>query len=328
MNNSVKKEEKPWDNEPKYRKDTIEELLGFLKNPGFFSILLLGSRGTGKSYWLSEIIKYLSVESTKTEQKSDIEQVTINNKYNIITVNALISKNTDKDYWEAVFKKADNGFLVIDDVEELSKETQAILFEYLSTTNGKYGLEEKKYSCRIIFTSSLDIKSLRDNQRYLLNKFYDRISQLVTRFPSFSEFNSNIWKDFKKTWDKMAFKENKVPNTLKIWMEGNSHKFHGNFRDLDKLAINWNNCKLIGMNDEDTFEKVTNDFFKLFHFPEHKSENEDAFPLNIDTDDNYTEIMKNFKAHLKAFAKRKYGKLSKAKDGKPLGVSYRTMEAW
>jgi predicted AAA+ superfamily ATPase len=40
-----------------FRKTPIEDLIGYLHNPGRFSVLVLGARGTGKTHWLNEISK-------------------------------------------------------------------------------------------------------------------------------------------------------------------------------------------------------------------------------------------------------------------------------
>lgn len=302
-----------WKGQPDFRKEILETLYGYLKNPGRFSILLLGSRGTGKLYWLNEIVKFNKEQDCLSE---------------IISVNGWIAKDTDEKFWEQKFTEANNKLLVIDEVEELSKKTQAILFECLSTSNGKYGWEEKKHECRIVFTSTNEINTLRDSENVLLNKFFDRISQLVVAFPSFSEKNISIWDDFQATWNKMVFpKENLPKKEFEDWLKIHSHKFHGNFRDLDKLAINWRNYQLVGVKENEILGKVSKDFFSLYHFPEHKSENKNAFYVKENLD-FYNEIQPMFLKFVKEFAKAKYGKLSKAPEGKPLGVPYRTMERW
>ncbi len=240
-----------------------------------------------------------------------------------------MAKNTDDLFWETMFESANGKLLVIEEVEELSKATQALLFEFLSTTNGLYGLKEKKFNCRIVFTSSLHIRSLRDSQDFLLNKFFDRISQFVVKFPGYADKNISIWDDFVLTWAKMNFPKKDLPKrTLEEWLRTNSHRFHGNFRDLDKIAINWRNSQInFNKTETEILKDVENDFFELYHFPEHNSENVNAFYVD-DKMDYYKEIKPLFEKFVKEVARRKYGKLSKAKDGKPLGVHYRTMERW
>lgn len=314
MEYAKKDNKKPiWENQPDFRKEILETLFGFLQNPGRFSILLLGARGTGKLYWLGEIVKHYNDKDCLSD---------------IIAVNGLIAKDTDENFWEQKFAEANNKLLIVDEVEELSKRTQAILFECLSTNNGKYGWKEKRHECRIVFTSTNEITTLRDSENVLLNKFFDRISQLVVAFPSFSEKNISIWDDFKATWSKMIFPKDKLPKKdLEDWLKTHSHKFHGNFRDLDKIAINWRNYQLAGVNEKEILGKVSKDFFSLYHFPEHKSENKNAFYIKENLD-FYNEIQPMFLKFVKEFAKAKYGKLSKAPEGKPLGVPYRTMERW
>lgn len=295
--------------QPDYRKEPIEELIFFLKNPGRFSILVLGARGTGKTHWINKIAEQYKSEDCLSK---------------VVSINGLIAKDKMEEYWEEKLKEADNGLLVINEVEDLSKQAQSILFEMLSTSDGKYGFKEKKYQCRLVFTSTYDIKTLRDTEEHLLHYFFDRISQLVTIFPSFMDKDGNIWKDFLATWNKMNFPKNDIPKDLKTWIEINSMKFHGNFRDLDKLAINWRNYQLKGVKETDIQSKVTEDFHAIYHFPEHKSELSDAF--YIDNSLNWDDNLKKFRRQYKQWIISQYGTLRKGE--KKAGISYRTMERW
>ncbi|GHU55891.1 hypothetical protein FACS189411_05260 [Bacteroidia bacterium] len=306
-----------YDNEPKYRQEEIKSLIQSLKDPGKFSILLLGKRGTGKSHWLQQIYDH------RDEVKASDCFSTIH------TVNGVIAKDYGKKDWEKHFKQANNGLLIVDEVEELNKASQAILFEFLSTVDGKYGLDKKEYCCRIVFVSTFDIKTLRDTEQYLSHKFYDRISQLVVQLPSFEDKNKNIIADFQATWKKMTFPDNELPNDLfNNWLNDNSHKFYGNFRDLDKLAINWRNCQISGIEKDKIFEKVTKEFFEIYHFPKHDSENNNAFYINADMD-FYKDMQPNFKNFVKGYAKKLYGEGYRiAPERKPFGVPYRTMDRW
>lgn len=301
-------------NQPRFRAELIQKLFNYLTDPGRFAILLLGERGTGKSHWINEISKGCGHLDCLKE---------------VITISGVLAKNTDAFFWERTFESANEKILVIEEVEELSKATQALLFEFLSTTNGLYGLKEKRFKCRIVFTSSLHIRTLRDSQDYLLNKFFDRISQFVVTFPGYGDKNLSIWDDFVLTWAKMNFPKKELPKRiLEDWLRANSHRFHGNFRDLDKIAINWRNSQInFKKTETELLKDVENDFFELYHFPEHNSENPNAFYVDENMD-YYKEIKPLFEKFVKEIARKKYGKLSKAKNGKPLGVHYRTMERW
>ncbi len=58
-------------NQPKSRKLIVEKLDNYLQNPGGFSILLLGKRGTGKSFWLERIQK----KNIKVSNSKDIKYI-------------------------------------------------------------------------------------------------------------------------------------------------------------------------------------------------------------------------------------------------------------
>ncbi len=270
----------------------------------------MGKRGTGKSFWLERIQK----KNIKISHSIDINY--INSRLiepTVTAINKLLSDSNKK-------------YLVIEDVERLSPLVQELFFEALSTGNGKYGIGIKKYECRVVFTSSFEIKYLRDTEEYLIHKFFDRISQLVVELPSFTDAHRSVWKDFVATWDKMEFeKRNEIPGeSLQDWIEKTSYLFHGNFRDLDKIAINWHQWRLAGLSENDIHKRVISDFEQYFHFPEHSSDLSNAY--YIEEGKTFSELQKDFKMKVKAWAKLKYGTLRKAE--KPLGTSYRTIERW
>ena len=298
--------------EPKEREASIRKLEGFLINPGRFSVLVLGMRGTGKTHWLEAI------------QKCHIKEKHLTG---IVVVSAGLAKNSNQDYWNGKFSEADKKLLVIEDVDKLSKESQEILFDGLSTGEGaRFGFAEKKFEFRIAFTSTFDIKTLRDTEEYLSHKFFDRISQFVAKLPSYSDAKHSIWKDFQISWKKMKFKDKKeMPNfELKTWLEEHSHELHGHFRDLDKIAINWHNYRITEIKEDEILSLVTSDFRELFHFPEHKSELSSSF--NIDASLDFEGNMRKFRRQFKEWVKVEFGSLRKGE--KKVGVSYRTMERW
>jgi hypothetical protein len=304
--------EKILKSETKERADVICELEGFLLNPGRFSVLIIGMRGTGKSYWLELI------QSSYSDDK---------HLSGLVMVNAALAKNSNQDYWSETFKKANMKLMIVEDVEKLSKESQEILFDGLSTGHGaKYGFDEKKFEFRIAFTSTFDIKTLRDTEEYLSHKFFDRISQFVVKLPSYTDLNQTVWKDFQLTWKKMKFETNNdLPGLeLKTWLEEHSQELHGHFRDLDKIAINWHHCRISGRKENEILSLVTEDFREWFHFPEHKSELFNAF--HIDDSLDWEGNMRKFKKYYKEWVKVEYGSLRKGE--KKSGVSYRTMERW
>ncbi|WP_405293744.1 sigma 54-interacting transcriptional regulator [Algibacter sp. Ld11] len=296
------------------RKPSIKKLNSYLTNPGRFSILVIGQRGTGKAHWLTQIqIKHQSASK---------------NLENINFVNAKKSNDFTDIQWENTFKKSNNGLLVITDIEELNKEAQASLFEGISTgKGGKFGFREKVFDIRIAFTTTKSISSLRDSETYLTHKFFDRICQFAVKFPSYQRGDRNTWKDFKKTWHKMCFEEhNTLPGEeLKEWLENGNIILHGNFRDLDKLAINWHNYRLQDdIQEENILELVKSDFNDFYRFPEHNDNLKREFEISDDI--TWNDNLDNFKEAYTRFIKEKYGSLKQG--AKKAGISYRTMERW
>ena len=308
-------------NEPETRKNAINSLCHFMTDEGRFSILLLGSHGVGKTYWIDKIINFLK------EKKKDQEYYAAK----ITNINCCICAEKDENFWNNTFLKADGGLLVFDHVEYLDKRSQFILFEILSSDNGRFGYFKKEVACRVIFTSSYKIESLRDAGSPLVPNFFGRISNFVVKLPDFSECSNGIDRDFENTWKKMNYSEpfKETPNNdkFKKWISENAHKFHGNFRDLDNLAINWHNCQVNRLSEEETCKMVINMFNEYNHFPKHNVDF-DSFTINQDMD-YYNDMLPSFKSFVKDYAKRLYGKnLKNAPSGKPFGVSPRTMDRW
>lgn len=300
--------------ENKGRKAAINKLNSYLTNPGRFSILIIGHRGTGKTHWLKEL--------QKVHEKSGF------NLKSIFFLTALKANSFTEKKWEDLLNNNNKGLFVITDVEELTKESQSLLFEGISTgEGGKFGFKEKIFDLRIAFTTTKSISALRDTETYLTHKFFDRICQFAVKFPCYQRGDNNIWKDFKKTWKKMCFeKQNTLPGIeLKEWLESTSIILHGNFRDLDKLAINWHNYRLQeGFKEENILNLVQSDFFNFYRFPEHNDDIKKTF--EIDEDSNWYDNKDNFKAAYTKYLKEKHGTLRKG--AKEAGVSYRTMERW
>jgi len=289
--------------QPKKRKDKIDLLTSYLDNPGRFSILILGNRGTGKKFWIKE--KYKELED-----------------FNIIQINAALTESSNE-FWTKQFALAHKGILIIEDTELLTKETQAVLFDGLGTHNGKYGFESKEFEVNIIFTSSKTISALRNTERYLSDKFFDRIAQLIVAFPNFQQCANKITQDFKNTWNKFKFKTT-YPDLLIPWLNENAHKLHGNFRDLDKLCIIWNNFQLLGKTEEEILKEIKANFLSTHGFPEVKKES--VHQLHFSRDITYQDLVDDFKRQLKVWVKAEFSSLRDA--GESLGVSHRTIERW
>lgn len=298
------------------RKKELEKLKMMMNYPGRFPILLMGDTGVGKSHWVKKLNK--TVKEFCNQIKFVNSGLTI----------------SSKEYWEKTLNKANKSFLVIEDVEKLDKISQELLFEALSTENGMYGFKEKNIETRIIFTSTFPIDKLRDDRRYLMTKFFDRISQFVVVLPNFNDTQTSIYEDFKATWEKF-FKSTEYKDfypkseEFKAWLNAEAYRLHGNFRDLDKIIINWNLHQLSYDEPEekelDILDKIKKDFKELLHNPSQKIYEDNTFVFIEDT--NYGDLLNDFKAKLKEWALA-YNNNDKHKAAIMLGVSHRTMERW
>jgi len=299
-------------------KDTREgvrkKLEQFIKNPGYFSILLLGDSGTGKSYLINQVF-------------NDIEKDKIGFYYpfEIGETNEKVEKIFEKEY------------IIIKNIEELSKNQQNILFNALSTSDGKIGFGQQKDFKRIIFTSSYDVMQLRESREHLIDRFWDRISQLVIKMPSFKDYSSTIINDFKSVWEKMDFKEfPKLPQDVdfSFWLKENCKTFSGNFRDLDSIAILWHQYRIIEYGDSiqkfksdvetRIFRKVRADFEEFTHFPSQKTDNSNVF--EFEKGKTWEQIERNFHSKFKAWVKREYESIKAATE--ELNMPLRKMDKW
>lgn len=289
------------------REKAINKLSSFLQNPGYFSILLLGENGTGKEFILKKILG---------------EKITITFSHDL--------------NYDSIISAFDSEIIVIKNIEELSLDNQNTLFKALSTKDGKIGFGEDKGLKRIIFTSALDIESLKNNNS-ISHRFLDRISQLVVKIPSFKEFSTSIKEDFKSVWVKMDFKEfEKFPEDgeFQFWLKENCGTFAGNFRDLDKIAILWHQYRIIEYQNNKQkfksdieariFRKVREDFERFTHFPTQKTNNSNTFEFV--RGETWEKIERDFKSQFKAWVKKEYSSIKEAT--KELNMPLRKMDKW
>ena len=294
------------------RKKSVQLLDAYLRNPGRFSILILGRPGTGKSHWVRRIHSQICNEVACA---TTIHEVSFRN----------ISPN--KSDWINIFKKANKGILVLKELEHV-KPHDALLFEALSTTDGSFGFSlEERFEIRIVFTTSYSIDNLRRTEDWISHRLFDRVAQLVVEFPSLRDKNKGIWEDFQAVWEKMTFAEHsEFPGeTLKLWLEKEHKDFlHGNFRDLDKIAILWHQFRLMGETENEILERVKEQLSTYSAYPEQRTDLGDVFYFQEGKSKN--ELEAEFKASLKRWAIKIYGTQRKAEEA--LKIGNRTMNRW
>lgn len=251
--------------------NSIKLLEHYLKNPGRFSILILGERGTGKTKWVKEIadeklqLKVVVANCASFSDDTMAESELFGHKKGSFT-----GATDDK---VGLFKEAANAILFLDEVHNLSLRVQEKVMTALQTESsgknkGKFcirrlGDSEAIYvSVRPVFASNLKLPELK---KKLLPDLYDRISQLVLEIPSIHESKLEVFKEFNVVWDAMQFKQrNIVPHSKEFvkWLK--RIPLVGNYRTLQSIAINWHQGRLIfGEEKEDVvFDFVRNQFSK------------------------------------------------------------------
>ncbi|QNA46476.1 P-loop NTPase family protein [Lacibacter sediminis] len=311
------------------RTEAYKKLKVFLVNPGKFCLIILGERGTGKHYAIESVYKDISLTHTKEDCTVTLE---------FLSASKVPSNEKEID---DLFKKNENGILVIEDVEQLTDEKQELLFAALSTTDGKFGFNDK-FNIRIVFTSAKDVDALREDKNQLQGIFWDRISQLVVEFPSYKDEAYNIHNDFKSTWIKMKFDKilrykhfSDLPKNIALnrFLEEYADKFDGGFRDLDKLTCMYFNYRILRYGairkiteeiEKKIVQDIKNDFIGKSQLHSHSGNDLSIFQIKP----GYImdDLIGQFKIQLKKWGKKEYGTISLAE--KKLGLGQGTMKNW
>lgn len=265
-------------------------------NDGFFSILIIGERGVGKSSVLNNF--------REITQVNDLKKALEENKKNP---------------------------LVIDLIEFLPFDEQKNIFNLISTgANNQLMNVEKKPTCpQLIFSTQKELTELYDNNNFY-TPFIDRIAQQVIRIKPLRKLEKD---EIASAWDSvnelMLLKENdknydaclkKHNDTIVDYISKNL-LLSGNFRDLEKLSIFlW---RFTSENKKTTKQDVEE---KLHEFKEiHEVEIKGEF-FKIDKPADF--MIKEFRASLVDWAEKKYSNLSRADLINKLDISEKTYYNW
>lgn len=300
----------------KQRQLAYDKLKVFIANPGRFCLTVIGDRGTGKHYAIEHIFEQIKSEDQKVCLKKLIF-------YQADEFPSLRSELSE------LLKENQHGLVVIEDVDELSDQQQKLLFEALATDDGTFGFEKgNRFLIRIAFTSNKDVDTLRTSGDPLIGQFWDRISQLIVKMPSYKDEPTTIINDFYVTWEKMKFENtagyeslSAIPkNTaLQKFLEDNAANFEGGFRDLDKIACLYFNYRIYHYREQrkiltelDTIvlESVRDDFFR-------KSQmlgvsGNDASVFRFERGFKHFELLERFKIQMRTWALKEWKTIKKA----------------
>lgn len=204
-----------------------------------FSILLLGERGTGKS----RMAKTTTTEGypfVPTNCASFADDNMAESELFGYVKGAFTGADKDK---IGLIAEANTGILFLDEIHLLSKRVQGKLMTAFQTDeNNKLTIrrlgsnKKEKVSCQLILASN---KTISELQECLLPDFYDRIVQLVLHIPSLRDSHKDIYQDWKIVWNELKIGDPPKYNPdFNNWLS--AQPLHGNFRDLQKIAIYYN----------------------------------------------------------------------------------------
>ncbi len=286
-----------------------DQLKYYLSNPGRFSVLIIGERGTGKT----QLVKNLASKTEKVvvaNCASFSDDTMAESELFGYQKGAFTGANNDK---KGLFEEANGGVLFLDEVHNLSKRVQEKLMTALQTESskenrGKFSIRRLGdtssyfYAVRPVFASNLQIEELK---KKLLPDLYDRISQLVLKIPSIQDRKLKLKDEFFKVWELMQFeKMNELPKLPIFFVWLNKVNLEGNYRTLESIAINWHQGRLMGLgNDQKVFEFVKS---QMENFHSTSSETIKNLKYNFRKGAKKKDMEKEYRVALYNWAKENY----------------------
>lgn len=221
------------------------ELESFFKNPGRFSVLVLGARGIGKSRMINEVGEKVLKESPTYFNCASVEGDTMAlSELFGHKKGAFTGADSEK---QGLFRAAQRtGMLFFDEIHNLNKRVQEKLMTALQTVEHnnspgwyrfrKVGPDAPEEFVRFqpVFASNRTVQELEE---MLLPDFFDRINQLSLYLPSLQEQGVKPSSAFATVWKNMLFKQSLPADAtgFNAWLD--NLPLSGNYRDLEKIAI-------------------------------------------------------------------------------------------
>ena len=221
------------------------ELESFFKNPGRFSVLVLGARGIGKSRMINEVGEKVRGASPTYFNCASVEGDTmaLSELFGHLK-GAFTGADSEK---PGLFRAAQRtGMLFFDEIHNLNKRVQEKLMTALQTVEHKgrpgwyrfrkVGPDAPEEFVRFqpVFASNRTVEEL---EKMLLPDFFDRINQLGLYLSSLQEQGVKPSEAFTTVWKNMLFKQS-IPvdaSAFNTWLD--SLPLAGNYRDIEKIAI-------------------------------------------------------------------------------------------
>ncbi|MBR4273930.1 MAG: sigma-54-dependent Fis family transcriptional regulator, partial [Bacteroidales bacterium] len=319
------------------KRELVNKKIEVFINSGF-SVLVLGERGTGKSFTIRNLVKNKKVVPGKMVEANCASftdtQIAESELFGY-TKGAFTGAIIDK---KGLIQEAENGILFLDEFHHLHPLTQAKLMKAFQTDSDN-NLKIRRVgdtneitvkNVELVFATNRTIEELHE---ILLPDFYDRVVQYVVEIPPVRETLEDFIEDWKGIFERLYPRqkiEAPMDNKLFKWIK--TLPLAGNFRDLENIAKDY---KIFGDFDSDTQKKICNNLqipiepfeyakkcYEMYH-----SESTSSEKIEIKIKDSAAHaIEKDFHRQLTDWAIKKFG--SRKEAAKQLGVSEKTLNNW
>lgn len=299
-----------------------------------FAILLLGERGTGKSYLAQKFKGQKENFAVANCGAFDDDLRAEEQLFGYIVKYRRSNRNREvvEEKSDGLFQQAHGGVLFLDDIHYLSRQVQARLMRALETDTENFfrirrvgQASEEKIKCKVIMASN---RSLSELKRVLLPDFYDRIVQNVIVMPSLANSRKDREKDWESIWIQMRFgKDGDVPRESELlnWLA--NQPFPGNFRDLQKVAIYYYSYRFLFDDETRSLSGLNSPYaFARAEFENYHQLPEVATHYNYSDKMNAEEMVAGYQKEMVKWAIARTGSNEEA--WKILNISRRTFYLW
>ncbi|MBO7463493.1 MAG: sigma 54-interacting transcriptional regulator [Bacteroidales bacterium] len=305
-----------------------------------FSVLVLGERGTGKSFTINKLIEDKEIRISGQLREANCASFTdsqiAESELFGYKIGAFTGANRDK---IGLIQEAEQGVLFLDEFHHLDKLTQAKLMKSFQTDKRnnfkirRVGDNEETVvqNVKLVFATNRTIEELHE---ILLPDFYDRVVQYVVEIPPVRETLEDLQDDWKSIFERL-YPNGKVnapiDNNLFKWLK--SLPLEGNFRDLENIAKDY---KIFLDFDSRTQQEICSEMkipvsafeyakkcYELYHFNPVPSE---MLKVKIPQGYDAKSIEAVFHKELRKWAETKFG--SRKEAAKQLDVSEKTLDNW
>ncbi len=308
----------------------------FLKSG--FSVLLLGERGTGKSFTIKNLVenkKLVPGKMVEANCASFTDTQIAESELFGYKKGAFTGADRDKN---GLIQEAENGILFFDEFHHLHKLTQAKLMKAFQTDKDnnihirRVGDNDEitVKNVELVFATNRTIEELHE---ILLPDFYDRVVQYVVEIPPVRETLEDLIDDWKGIFDRLYPKQKidaPMDNKLFKWIK--TLPLEGNFRDLENIAKDYKIFSDFDSNTQKAICKNLKIHVDPFEYAKKCYEMYHSCPISNDkieiniAGNNAQTIEKDFHLQLTDLAIKKYG--SRKEAAVQLNVSEKTLHNW